>query len=657
MHPGTTLLTGLTAAALCGVLTAGASPGLEELYRLDRLPVFRESLEVGSVSSYDRSGGNDDGFSGKYSFVRKDAEGLVLAELTGPGVIYRIWTPTPTDDTLEFLLDGEQKPRVEIKFRELFLGRDPDFPAPLVGFGAGGFFSYVPIPFEKSCVVRMRAPKVQFYQINYAKYGPEAKITSFRRGGARSEELEKARRAFDRAGQDLTDLTAPPGAKPIVTHARATLAPRGTVRLFDATQGGRLLGIRLSPAEAFATKSRHLLLRISFDGEEPAVLCPVGDFFGYAWGRPATRSLLVGTSGTTNYCYFPMPYERSARIEIVSEADRSVDVSAEIVHCPEPRRKDEGRFYAVWCRENPTTIGTPFTFVETQGRGHLAGVILQCQGMEPGKTLYFEGDDQTTIDGKLVVHGTGSEDFFNGGWYDVPDRWEKRISFPLSGCLGYAKHLGRTGAYRLFLGDAYPYRKSLLQTIEHAGERNEILTDYVGLSFLYSEKRPTAEIAAVPAAQRVVHDPGEIIFVAAWQMPIHAWSFDRASLSRRNQKIGGEDVRFLCLKAEGGDWFGPHFISLTCDIPESGRHSVFVEAVSGPDQGRVQLFQNENPVGETIDLYSEEPGRSGRKLLGNLMLEEGANNLMLKLVGKHEKSSGLALSLVQVVCVRDAGGP
>ena len=26
--------------------------------------------------------------------------GLVLADLEGPGVIYRIWTPTPTDDLL-----------------------------------------------------------------------------------------------------------------------------------------------------------------------------------------------------------------------------------------------------------------------------------------------------------------------------------------------------------------------------------------------------------------------------------------------------------------------------------------------------------------------------------------------------------------------------
>jgi len=63
-----------------------------ELHRLDLLPRFRDSIYVGSVSSYDRTGGNDDGFSGKYSFVRKDDRGLVLANLKGPGVVTRIAT-------------------------------------------------------------------------------------------------------------------------------------------------------------------------------------------------------------------------------------------------------------------------------------------------------------------------------------------------------------------------------------------------------------------------------------------------------------------------------------------------------------------------------------------------------------------------------------
>jgi hypothetical protein len=117
-------------------------------------------------------------------------------------------------------------------------------------------------------------------------------------------------------------------------------------------------------------------------------------------------------------------------IELVSSRATPVDIRAEIVHCSQPRQNTEGKFYGYWRRENPTKTGEPYTLLETSGRGHLVAVALQSQGFESGKTLFFEGDDQTIIDGKLVIHGTGSEDFFNGGWYDVPDRWEKRISFP-----------------------------------------------------------------------------------------------------------------------------------------------------------------------------------------------------------------------------------
>src|ERR1044071_7612358 len=140
----------LIAAAVCAALALTAAPalaadaqegpviGLAELTRLDLLPRFKPSVKVASISSYDRTGGNDDGFSGKYSFVRKEGDGLVIADLKGPGAIYRIWTPTPTDDPIEFYFDGETSPRVRMKYRALFDGSQPPFVAPLSGFGSGG---------------------------------------------------------------------------------------------------------------------------------------------------------------------------------------------------------------------------------------------------------------------------------------------------------------------------------------------------------------------------------------------------------------------------------------------------------------------------------------------------------------------------------------
>ena len=649
----------VVAAVFAGVSAMWADsadvPGISDIYRLDRLPQLKESVAVGSISSYDRTGGNDDGFSGKYSFIRKDPEGLVLADLKGPGVIYRVWTPTPSDDLLEFLFDGEPQPRIQVKFRDLFLGKDADFPAPLTGFGAGGYYCYAPIPFAKSCVVRMRAEKVEFYQINYALYGTNTPITSFSRTRTpeQSESLTRAIEFLGGGGIDSGKAGLPAGVKALVNRSTLTIKPGGAGTVFRASKGGRIAGLRLGPTQALAGKARDLLLRISFDGQAPSVLCPVGDFFGYAWGQPAMRSLLLGTAGGTNYCYFPMPYDSSATIEIVSERSTAVDLQAEVVHAPVPRRKDEGHFQAVWHRENPTKIGQPYTFLDVTGRGHLVGVVLQSQGFEPGRTPFFEGDDQSIIDGTLAIHGTGSEDFFNGGWYDVPDRWEKQISFPLSGCLGYAKHLARTGAYRLFLGDAYAYRQSLKQMIEHSGSGNDALTDYVGVSYSYSDQRPSADAALPTLKDRAVVDPVEVVFDVGEQMPLRAWSYVQATLVRKREKIGGNDTRILSFSATGHDWFGPHFLLFDCNLPAAGKYSVYLETVRGPGQAKVQLFQNENPIGEPLDLYAEATARSGRVLLARAPFAEGDNPLMIKLVGKNDKSSGLGLDLMRIICVRE----
>src|SRR5688572_2207261 len=79
---------------------------LKSYFSIADLPVYREASYVGQVSSYDRTGGNDDGFSGRFSYMRKlQDNSLVLFEMQGPGIINRIWTPTPSNDSLDFYID------------------------------------------------------------------------------------------------------------------------------------------------------------------------------------------------------------------------------------------------------------------------------------------------------------------------------------------------------------------------------------------------------------------------------------------------------------------------------------------------------------------------------------------------------------------------
>ena len=637
--------------------TAQAKPltTVEQLYRLDSLPTFRQAVKIGSVSSYDRTGGNDDGFSGKYSFIRKEAGGLVVADLKGPGVITRIWTPTPTDDMVEFYFDGETTPRISVKFSDLFSGRQFPFLAPVSGIGAGGFYTYVPVPYKESCKVVIKAERLMFYQINYATYTVGSQIESYATAPSNEfkEQLEKARTLFASSGTDISSYTTSDNQKIQTRKFNGSLASGKAVTIFETNKPGRIAGLKLSPAQAFAGRERDVLIKIYWDGESsPAIACPVGDFFGYGWGQPAVKSLLLGTTDGTNYIYLPMPFDKSARIELVSEKQNGagVDVNAEIKFTDVGRKKDEGKLYALWRRENLTVEGRPFTFIETQGRGHVVGIILQAQGTQPGSIPeFFEGDDETTIDGEMVIRGTGSEDFFNGGWYDVPGRWEDRVSLPLSGSLDFKRHLARTGGYRFLLTDAYSYTKSILSTIEHGPTGNKFRTDYASVTFFYSEHRPTVDLNLPPLRERKVSDPNRVVFTPGWTTPIHAFSWSNAVLMKKDDKIGDENLRHLSLKAEGREVFGDHYISFICEMPVAGKYRISIQAITGPAQGKVQLFRHEVGVGQVIDLYSSARKKSVEILLGELELKEGDNRVMFKIIGKNNQSTGLGFDIYRII--------
>ena len=250
-----------------------------------------------------------------------------------------------------------------------------------------------------------------------------------------------------------------------------------------------------------------------------------------------------------------------------------------------------------------------------------------------------------------MIHGTGSEDFYNGGWYDVPGRWDTRRSLVLSGCLDYKKHLGRSGAYRIFLGDAYSYHESLLQTIEHAPEKNELLNDYCGVVYLYSENRPTCNFDLLPANERAVIDPQKIVFAAWWNVPIYSFSIQNAILTKERAGIyDKKEVRYLSLRAKDEDMFGDHSIGFTCDIPAAGKYKVCLDVVKGPEQGKVQLFLDEAPVGPELDLYSSVKEPYQGAYVGTMDLEQGPNNLMFKIVGKNDNSTCLGFDLTNIVC-------
>ena len=167
--------------------TAGYKEEILKLSQIELLPRFQQAEVVKQVSSYDTTGGNDDGFSGKYSYLRVEDGEQVIADLKGPGVIQRIWTPTPTEDTIRFYFDGEQVPRIELKFIDLFSGKQYPFLRPVVGNEVGGYYCYLPVPYKSSCKIMYKGKQMQFIQIQYMETKEDTVVSSFPIELSRSE--------------------------------------------------------------------------------------------------------------------------------------------------------------------------------------------------------------------------------------------------------------------------------------------------------------------------------------------------------------------------------------------------------------------------------------------------------------------------------------
>ena len=489
---------------------------VERLCNLKSLPRYMEGTLVKQVSSYDTTGGNNDGFSGSYSYLRKEPGGLVIFEQKGQGVIERIWTPTPTDDTLDFYFDGDTRPGLSVKFRDLFSNSVAPFLKPLADHKVGGFYSYIPVPYNKGCKIVFRGEKILFHQIQYRSYDERYTVHTFRKADVTSgaAALKKAMALWNNADRDIRNFY---GTTPAVITKDLSLRPGASGTVAVLQQGGRILGLELKPAAALNGIWKQLHLKITWDGaSRPAVLAPAADFFGFAYGSRSMESLLLGATPAKAYCYIPMPFDRAAKIELVyrngGEALPPLDLNVTVYYSRQKRDPvNEGRFYALWKQEHPAS-GRPYVFLEGQGKGHYIGTLLQGQATDfTHFTEFFEGDDYTAVDGSMTVHGTGSEDYFNGGWYAQSGGWVERLGAPLSGCLDYSLPLGRTGGYRFFLTDKMPLNKKILHTIEHGPEDNNRLVQYTSVA-LYYANAPIAASMVPDNARTQVYIPDTVVF-------------------------------------------------------------------------------------------------------------------------------------------------
>ncbi len=74
------------------------------------------------------------------------------------------------------------------------------------------------------------------------------------------------------------------------------------------------------------------------------------------------------------------------------------------------------------------------------------------------------------------------------------------------------------------------------------------------------------------------------------------------------------------------------------DAPSAGRYEVSIDFTKAPDYGIVQVFVNDQVVGEPFDLYAERVERTGPQTLGAFDLNAGTQKLRFRITGKNEKA-------------------
>lgn len=633
----------LVASLLVGLNGFGQSAKVEdgrydisvtkELYKFcnpAKLPCYEDKVQSYQVSTADTTGGNEDGFSGKYSFLRKNPDNsLVIFDAKGPGTINRFWTPTPTADTLDFYIDNENEISFSIKYSDLFSTKVFPFVAPLCGNELGGFYCYFPIPFKRCCKIVCRGEKLQFHQIQYKLFEKSVKVKSFSPVLSEEEQyaLVQLKESWGNNERNLSNFKRLDVASFKRQEKQLVLNPGRSETIFETAKGGRIMGIEFSPSGIFTGLQKQIDIRITWDNEKiPAVYCPVADFFGYGFGKPSMQSILIGSQSGKNYCYFPMPFDTNAKVELIYRENpvvpnlMPVQLNMKVYYSSAPRNQEiEGKFYAHWNQEVPE-IGRSYEFLNRNGKGHYVGTVLQAQGLKPGMTLFFEGDDSTQIDGETRILGTGSEDYFNGGWYAFMDRWDRSLSLPLHGSLGYSLPFCRTGGYRFYMTDKIPFRNRIVQQMEHGPEGNRFPLWNTSVAYYYCDS-PILQKGLIPNNESAVVYQPDTLIVYPQLMEYVVWD-----------KISMEPVWVY-------DTGGYSFIYTVNndsrlrvslgDIP-NGNYAIYLDLTKYGEGCSFSIWQRQTQISEWIDTYHSEKQRIKSLYSCNINIDEFKNSLTFR---------------------------
>lgn len=499
--------------------------GLDAYRMWDRWAYQRIGARSYMRSTYDRRGGNETADASHFLYQEADDFNVSL-DVEGSGVLYFVrtnhWHGSPwhyevdgTDHIVQETTTANPLQKLE---HSVFLPEEL-FPNPLTWTYAitkGADLMWVPIGFEH----RLRlAYSRTFYGTGYYiyhLYQPGANLSQPVKSWDRTPPDPAVLELLRAAGSDIAPKAGTAeGERLGVGEREGTVAlAAGRKTELTALEGpATIRALKLSAPREQAIDFGRATLRITWDGRPHASIdAPVALFFGTGtlYNQDGKEHLVKALPVNVRFddarvelaCYFPMPFFRSAKIEIVAGEKPFADVGWSVRTQPYRDRPGHvGYFHATYVDHGEPRRGHDLVFLDTQeveGGGDWSGSFVGTSFIFSDRAVLttLEGDPRFFFDDSQTpqAYGTGTEEWGGGG-----DYWGGRtMTLPLAGHpVGIPPKQEANNpealiqsAYRYLLADLMPFGKRAVIRFEHGGE-NQSTEHYRSVAYWYGLNHAT----------------------------------------------------------------------------------------------------------------------------------------------------------------------
>lgn len=465
-----------------GSLTDSAETIEAGAFRVDLLPFLRRGAQTHQFCSYDRAGDN---YDAEYLSLYTENNGeCVIFDAMGPGCLSRhqmnIWHDHEIYKgiNIRYAFDDEPKPRIDMDISTFFSNENPlgIFQPSLAWDGKENFrVLYHPMFFKKRLKVSLSSEpggpgttpmpwtgrysdlpnrRNHWYNYTYQLYTEDPGLDSWTSETARRM-MPALLKAVDVHG---LGSNPEPSRRKQEEAATRNVGAGKTVTLWKRSgESGAItaLQIKVDPAKN-AGALFNSWLKITFDGAaSPQIEAPVGCFFGaYRTSLESSFAALpLRFSSGEGHCSFPMPFWKSAVIQIQNRGQGEVAVAVTVETntgsaTTYPRQRC-GYLHANYHREDPRTEGKDYTYLEASGHGQVVGHVVMRWNTST------EEDERTYFDGSRTpwIIGEGFEDDHDMGW------GLQNLTQPLFGAI--SANDGSGSIYRFLTADMYCFSSDI----------------------------------------------------------------------------------------------------------------------------------------------------------------------------------------------------